>query len=375
MRSTLSTRRLRLPSAVLGVALLSGAFLASAAPANAEVLDPSQDDGYTASGTVSLIDAEGAAAPAEGVELTLYPAYSESVTEESAADGTFSFGSLPFGDYVLQAINPDVADAFVQVEFTVEEADVALPPIGLLSGTVELTGEPVVGSTLTAKAAGWPAGTALSYEWGYSFGQGGGGIEGATTNSQKITEDLTGRWVVALVTGKLDGYEPMTYRVTSDIVTAPKKAAAAPPVANSGDLGSYLVGKGSTPLAQDAAGLPEGSLSPSKDYEATVDWWSGDSYVDVYLYSTPVFVGTFPVVNGVVQISLSADVLSELGAGAHTLVVLGQSSGDVSSVTVSLAAVLASTGVDPIFAFSASGFFLLLGAAALFAARRMRQKA
>jgi hypothetical protein len=377
MKSTTSPSRLRRAlSAGLGVALLTGGFLAAASPAQAITLDDDLDGLYEVSGTVSLVDAAGTPSTVEGLEVTLYPPYDEAVTENTAADGTFAFADLGDGDYFLQVLDPQSEqDAYVSVEFTIDGADVALDPIALLSGTAELSGEPVVGETLEISADGWPTGTDLEYGWGYSGGQSGGPIDGASGDTYTIEKDYIGTMIVAIVTGTLPGYEPMSVRVSTDFVTTPKKAAAPAPVADSDDLGSFLVSKGSTPEPQESVGLPAGSLSPSKDYEATVNWWSADSYVDVYLYSTPVFVGTFPVVNGVVQITLSADVLSELGAGGHTLVVLGQSSGNVSSVEISLSAQLASTGVDAFGALGAAGLLVLLGGAALLVARRARAKA
>jgi hypothetical protein len=377
MKSTLSIRRLRTPSALLGVALLSGAILASAAPASAEVLDELHD----VIGTVSLLDATGVATAAEGVEVTIYPPEYSPWVETTAADGSFAFPGLEDGEYSLDVVVPESDEyGYELIEFTIEGGDVVLDPIVLKTyldeGTMSVSGTPVVGQTLAITTGGWPDGVTLHYGWGYSAGQSGGPIDGATSSTLTLTDDQVGYMISGFVTAEKDGFAPTQISLFSDeIVSAPKKAAAPAPVTNSDDLGSFLVGKGSTPQSQSSVGLPAGSLNPATSQKATVPWMSADSFVDVYLYSTPVFVGTFPVVNGIVQIDLSADVLSELGAGGHTLVMLGQSSGSVSSVAISVAAMLASTGVDPIFAFSASAFFLLLGGAALFAARRMRSKA
>jgi LPXTG-motif cell wall-anchored protein len=377
MKSNLSQRRLRMPSAVLGVALLSGAFLATAAPASAVVVDELHD----VTGTVSLLDAVGGSSTAAGLELTIYPPEYSPWTETTDADGEFTFADLEDGDYALEVVNPDSDDYGMEyVEFTVAGGDVVLDPIVLMTyldeGTMSVSGDSVVGETLTITTGGWPSGVTLSYQWGFSTGQSGGPIDGATAATLTLTKEQIGYMISAFVTAEKTGFAPTTIALFSDeVVSTPKKPAAPAPVTDSDDLASYLAGKGSTPEAQESIGLPAGFLSPSKGYQAELSWFSPDSYVDVYLYSTPVFVGTFPVVDGVVQIDLSADVLSELGAGGHTLVVLGQSSGVVSSVKISLAATLASTGVDPALAFSASGLFLILGAAALFAARRMRSKA
>ena len=47
--------------------------------------------------------------------------------------------------------------------------------------------------------------------------------------------------------------------------------------------------------------------------------------MDVWAYSTPTYIGTFPVINGVLKIT-GAD-LSALAAGDHNLVLIGQTSG------------------------------------------------
>lgn len=389
MISTRFPRRLRMPSALLGVTLLSGAILASAAPAGAEVVEE-----YVVSGTVVTLDENGESVPAEGVFVDLYeapyedgdPTFDEG---ETWNDGTYLFEAIPNGDYEIDFYFPDDDSFELQTwEFTVDGADVQLeeivlereqeaPPLPeLAEGEITVTGDPIVGEVLKITTTGWPDGVTLHYQWGFSTGQSGGPIEGATSPTLTVTKDQIGYMLSAFVTAEKAGFAPTTISLFSDeVVTAPKKPAAPAPVTDSGDLADFLAAKGSTPDRQESVGLPAGSLSPVKDYQAELVWQSPDSYVDVYLYSEPVFVGSFPVVGGVVQIELSADVLSALGGGGHTLVVLGQSSGAVSSVEISLAATLASTGADPVLPFAASGVFLVLGAVSLIAARRMRSKA
>jgi len=53
--------------------------------------------------------------------------------------------------------------------------------------------------------------------------------------------------------------------------------------------------------------------------------WTGDETVKLYGYSTPTYLGTFPVVNGRAEIS-GVD-LSVLGEGEHHLLVVGEQSG------------------------------------------------
>lgn len=121
------------------------------------------------------------------------------------------------------------------------------------------------------------------------------------------------------------------------------------------------------------------SLNPAEPHTATIDWFAGDSFVDVYAYSTPVLVGAFPVVDGQVQIVLSSAMLSSLAAGTHTLVITGQTSGSMQAVAFSVSAVaaavattptLATTGVDAIVPLGAAALLLLLGAGLVVVRRR-----
>ncbi|WP_349627110.1 LPXTG cell wall anchor domain-containing protein [Leifsonia sp. C5G2] len=247
----------------------------------------------------------------------------------------------------------------------------------LQAGTATLSGDAKVGSTLTVATAGWPAGTSFDYEWYYSGGQFGGPIEGAdNAPTYTLTEGETALQIGVIVTGHKDGFSPtQVYSNMTDWVVAPKKDAAPAPAASSDALPQFLASKGVTPATPASAGLPA-ALDGSKGYTAKVDWSGADSYVDVYAYSTPVLVGTFPVVNGVVQISLSPALLASIASGAHTLVVAGQTSGTVQAVAftvsaVAPAAVLANTGSDttgPLIA----GALLLFGGAALLVVRRRR---
>lgn len=247
----------------------------------------------------------------------------------------------------------------------------------LPAGTVTVTGERKVGSTLTATTAGWPAGTVISYEWGYGTGAMGGEIDGATASTYTITPERLNQYVGVVVKGTLAGFEPSyansvsEERVTAATVAAvPQKPAAAAPVANSTDLAAFLKSKGVTPQAQTATGLPAGELNPGKSYTANVAWTATDSFVDVYAFSKPVLVGTFPVVNGVAQITLSSKVLSQLEAGAHTLVATGQTSGAVQAVSLSVAFTLAATGPNLAAPIGTAALLLMLGGALVVARRR-----
>ncbi|GAB2827823.1 hypothetical protein GCM10027022_18620 [Alpinimonas psychrophila] len=70
-----------------------------------------------------------------------------------------------------------------------------------------------------------------------------------------------------------------------------------------------------------------GAILSTTHFVASMPWTgnSDDQWVDVWAYSTPTYIGTFPVINGVLKIT-GAD-LSALTAGDHHLVLVGQSSG------------------------------------------------
>lgn len=252
----------------------------------------------------------------------------------------------------------------------------------LPAGTATISGEAKVGSTLTVTTAGWPAGTTFDYQWYYSGGQFGGEIEGAdNAPTYTLTEGETGLQVGVIVTGHKDGFAPTEVHSTNmtDWVVAPKKDAAPAPVASSDALPQFLASKGVTPDTAASAGLPA-ALDASKGYIAKVQWNGTDSYVDVYAYSTPVLVGTFPVVNGVVQIGLSPALLASIASGAHTLVITGQTSGTVQAVAftvsaVAPAAVLANTGADTTVPLLGGAALLLAGAALLVVRRRRAVRA
>jgi hypothetical protein len=245
----------------------------------------------------------------------------------------------------------------------------------LTAGTVSLSGTPTVGSLLTVVASGWPDGTAFTYEWYMSTDAMGNGIDNAGATYTVSPGDV-GFGIGVIVTGTKPGFGSATVRAErTAMVTAPVKPAAAAPVANSSTLATYLASKGATPQAQTTAGLPAGDLNPTTAYTANVEWFAADSFVDVYVYSTPTFVGTFPVVNGAAQVTLSAELLSKLAAGSHTLVVTGQSSGEVQGLALSVAATLAATGFDVTVPLTGAALLLLLGGAMVFTRNRRRAHA
>lgn len=243
------------------------------------------------------------------------------------------------------------------------------PGARLVAGTAALTGNAVVGSVLTLETAGWPAGTTFSYEWFKSTPNMGDDLENSGT-SYTVTEGDVGYSIEVIVTGSKEGSGDATVQARSAYVTAPLEAAAPAPVADSTQLAAYLASAGVTTGTQASTGLPAGALNPTASYTANLTWAAGDSFVDVYLYSAPVFVGSFAIVGGVAQITLSGKVLGQLAAGDHTLVAMGQSSGAVQAVALNIAPMLAETGFDASGPLTAAAVLLLLGGALVFVRRR-----
>ena len=260
----------------------------------------------------------------------------------------------------------------------------------LQPGTVTVSGKAAIGEMLTATVAGWPEGAELSYQWASAQLYNGGTIEGATNNTYKVTAAEAQRFISVAVTGTIDGFAASTvYSEPTAVVPALEKKTAAAPAADSSKLDAYLAEKGVEKQAQTAVGLPEGKLDATKEYTAEVTWTAVDSFVDVYLYSTPTQVGTFPVLDGKAQITLTSDVLSSLEGGSHTLLITGQTSGEVQAaalavepapavepaVDVAPAAVetdaLADTGSAVTVPLAAAGILLLAGGALAVARRRM----
>jgi LPXTG-motif cell wall-anchored protein len=70
-----------------------------------------------------------------------------------------------------------------------------------------------------------------------------------------------------------------------------------------------------------------GAILSTTSFVASMPWAgsSDDQWVDVWAYSTPTYIGTFPVISGVLKIT-GAD-LSSLAGGDHHLVLVGQTSG------------------------------------------------
>lgn len=363
----------------VGVALLGAAF-AAAAPAQAVTSAPMT---YAVSGMAGVEGSDGQTVYSTDVYVEVV-GQGDVFTDE---DGSYSVPELPNGTYTVEITAAESLGAYEThtEQFTIADADVTLDDVvlapsgpalpALPGGTVAIDGTPTVGSVLRANTAGWPDGATLTYQWGFSTGESGGPIDGATEPTYTVTAEHLGHVLSLFVTGSADGFEPTTVSSFMEVAVAPAVAtqqpAAAAPVADSTELAAFLAAEGVTTAPQTSAGLPAGALNPALSYTAQVTWAdASDSFVDVYLYSTPTFVGTFPVVDGVARITLGTNILGQLAAGEHTLVVTGQTSGSVQSVAVNVAATLAETGVAVGGPLAVAAVLLVLGGVFMLIRRR-----
>lgn len=114
------------------------------------------------------------------------------------------------------------------------------------------------------------------------------------------------------------------------------------------------------------------ALDPSKALSGNVPWADdADSFVDVYAYSAPIFLGTFPVING--QVQLTGLDLSALAQGGHHLVFVGQTSNSVSVMAVTVAALLPATGADVTMPLIVGGALLVVGLVVVVVAKLRRR--
>lgn len=99
-------------------------------------------------------------------------------------------------------------------------------------------------------------------------------------------------------------------------------------------------------------------LDPAQPLVGELPWpLAEDTFVDVYAYSTPVYLGTFRVVDGKVQLSAS---IKSLEGGTHRLVFIGQTSQSVRVMQLTVLA-LANTGVALSTPFVVGALAIMLG--------------
>lgn len=365
MKKSLQTRIGRAMALGLSATMMSALALVGATPA---VAAPGP---YSVSGVVETIGD----VPMENVKVGGWNLDADQPLTDVWTSDTGAFELLGFaaGDTLqLSFTFEGYGTEGGTIEVEIVDQDVVIPDVLLLpttdstGATAEVAGVGLVGETLTVTTTGWPAGTVFTYQWFAPQAYNSGDISGATGSTYVVTEDEIGRSVRVFISGGVPGVSAPVMIASSNgiAVTAPKKAAAPAPA----DLDAYLLANGSTPQAQTSTGLPSGALNPGAAQTANLDWFGADSFVDVYVFSSPVFVGTFPVVNGVAQITLSTAVLGQLAAGNHTLVATGQSSGAVLSVALSIG--LPVTGVDVTLPVTVATVLVLLGGALMLVRRR-----
>lgn len=384
-RITRNTLR-RTSALILGGAVALAGALAFAAPAAAVPATT-----YILNSTVVFTDEGEIVRPETVADIQLKNLSTNAILTASASYTNYSFSGLVDGNYKLTftSTNLDYPAEATVVNFTVAGADPVVPETVITpypklgGGAVTVTGSSVVGQTLTGSVAAF-TGTngatvtpdSVTYSWGYSRGYSGDEIPGATGATVVVPEAAIGSQIFHAAVAKKSGFRPTYVNGGAEgVVSTPQKAAAPAPVADSSQVDALLAQKFVEKIAPADAGLPVGGLSPETSYTAKIDWFAPDSFVDVYSYSSPRLVGTFAVVDGVVQVNLTPAILAMIGSGTHTLVYVGQTTGDIQAVAFEVRAVLASTGADLTTPLIAGGALLFVGGALLVIRRRRATKA
>jgi len=147
------------------------------------------------------------------------------------------------------------------------------------------------------------------------------------------------------------------------------------PAASSSDLDEELRKNPNYAPAGDDFTPSGGSLDavdPKKPFTGELAWdGDGDENVEVWGYSKPVYLGTFPVVNGVVQIT-GLD-LKALEAGGHRLVFVGESSGRVRVLAITVAGLAVTGPADSMPLLLAGGALVVVGVAVVVGMRLRRR--
>ncbi len=160
----------------------------------------------------------------------------------------------------------------------------------------------------------------------------------------------------------------------------PATPPATPPIPDTTALDQTITTDGIDVASDTAQFVPTGQVNtdlskidPTKPINGQYQNWTDptDAFADVYSYSAAVFVGTFPIVNG--NVVLSGANLSTLAPGIHHLLFIGQTSGTLGVVQITVLSALASTGApDPLPPILAASLLLLAGLGAIVIARRTR---
>lgn len=229
-----------------------------------------------------------------------------------------------------------------------------------------------INGTLNAETFGWPVGTEFTFQWFWHDGTSSHLVEGATGRTYTLAPADLGRRFGVIVTGTRSQFA--TTSVTSGLTTAvepPPPVVRAPfDPRTTAELIAYLnrggvqVGSGiiATPFPMPSAS-PTAPTSPSYApifWEDPRDW-----RVHVYLFSERLFIGTFPVVDGVAQITLTGEQLTAAGAGEHILVALGEQSGAIQAAALTIVEAPTAASAGPVLAATGAEAAPLLGVAAL----------
>ncbi|MBQ3462277.1 MAG: hypothetical protein IJH36_04065 [Clostridia bacterium] len=199
---TVTFKALPTPKAITKAAATNGSFTVKAAGAEVEsaladtviTVTPTADQDYKV-GTVTV-------APTDSSVNLAVP-----VTKNN--DGTYTFTM------------PDVA-----VTVTVTFVDDSTPADPAITGTVAVTGDPIVGSKLTATVTGLNDGKTAKYQWQANTGDAGAyeNIADATANELTIPATLVGKTIKVVVTadgtaGSIESTPTAAVTVPTHVVT------------------------------------------------------------------------------------------------------------------------------------------------------------
>lgn len=241
-----------------------------------------------------------------------------------------------------------------------------------LSGSV--TDAEITGNTITGAGSSiWVSGGAQDVTVEHNLLLGIGKL---VTRSAAPTLAVGPNWwgstTGPFVSGSLDAARVSNVTVSSwcaeaacsNVLTEAPAPAPAPPAADSAALDALDLPDSSA----DFSGTDLNGIDASAPLDGEMDWGSADTWVDLYAYSSPVYLGTFPVVGG--KVVLTGVDLSALAAGGHRLVFVGQTSGSIKVAAFRVAATgLAATGATSVIALTGTAAVLTLLGAALIARR------
>jgi len=228
------------------------------------------------------------------------------------------------------------AGTLTLVPSTSTSSTVSVSPSG-----AALTGDAVtVTGTVTPTAA---VGTIEIFDGLTSLGS-GAAVNGGFTVSSTTLAPGSHNFSATFTPTSAQDYQASTSASASFSVNEKLAKPVDPPVTSTVEL-TTAIDKGTIPVvtssfvpSSQTVSNPLTNLDVSKPFSGALPWANTqDSFVDVYAYSSPVFVGTFPVING--QVQMSGMNLSALQAGGHHLVFQGQTSRAISAMAITVAAI------------------------------------